>query len=547
MFACTSCGAQMRFDPESGKLVCGFCNNRLSVSEHPDDSRFKEGNAAEAKHSGMDVTIFTCPQCGGEIMSMENQATEFCTFCGASVTLEGRLSEANYPKKILPFRIGKKKVQESYSDYLNSLHFVPSELKSPDYQEKFCGIYVPYWSYKVSQKGHAFLEGFRNKGNSTEYCDVSFDLDTEYDDIYFNAASSFDDTLADAITPFGATGTSDFSPAYLMGFYSDIPDVDSSIYEANARKEANTRTIGRIVQLDSDMIGMNFSNPDNLSDSRLNTKVEKSRPVMLPVWFLTWRSKGKRGDRVSYAVVNGENGTMKAEVPVDLKKCLLMAALFTIPLCILLFLCLPALMPETAMVLSGWALMLMMNLYERHMRDLLRREEHLDDFGYLSKKNPEKMSENREKKDGMKVFGIINYIWIIGLILMMLERRIFKNQSGFLTLVVRRLIYMAKENIPETMAVAMLPGIFSASIKLGEIHRNTPDKGTFLQSLVAYAALACAAVILFRHPVSDLFYYGGMLLIVGGMLVLLYGLLERFNFRCSHAIPNFLDRKETEE
>ena len=546
MFECTSCGAQMRFDPGLGKLVCAFCKNTLAVAQHPDEVRFRQGDAKEARHSGTDVTIFTCPQCGGEIMSMENQATEFCTYCGASVTLEGRLSEANYPKKIVPFSVSKEEVKTRYNVYLSSLHFVPPELKRPDFQEKFCGIYMPYWSYRVSQKGPAVLKGVRKRGDTTEYCDVKVDLDTVYDDLCFDASSSFDDTLSNAIRSYDTVSLRDFSPAYLMGFYADIPDVDSSVYEIDARQEANSRTLSLISMKDSNMSGMTFSDEKNDSDAVLHTKVEEAQPVLQPVWFLTWRNKGKKGDRVSYAVVNGANTGMKAEVPVDLKKCLMLAGLLTIPLTVLLFLILPAMMPETAMMLSAFLLILTMNLYEGHMTELLRREAHLDDIGYLSKKRPEKMDEGRRKRRkkgaGKAVLGFI----LMLLVYFLIEVVFSKNGLSFLANLIGWICTAVAENITMILAVAVVVGFVRSVFKFNKIRSTTPDKETFRQSMIAYAALACATVIFFIHPVLDLFYYGGMLLIIGGMLLLLYALLERFNLRCSHEVPNFLDRREAE-
>ena len=546
MFECTACGAQMRFDPGSGELVCGFCKNMMAVGAHPDDVRFREGNAKEARHSGTDVTIFTCPQCGGEILSMEKQATEFCTYCGASVTLEGRLSKASYPKKILPFRTGKEAVKTRYQSYLSSLHFVPSELKNPDFQEKFCGIYMPYWSYRVSQKGPAVLKGIRERGKTTEYCDVNVDLDSVYDDLCFDASSSFDDTLSNAIRSSETPRLRAFSPAYLMGFYADIPDVDSSVYEEDAREEANKRTISLISMKDQNLSGMRFPEGQNGRDDVLHTKVEEAQPVLLPVWFLTWRNKGKKGDRVSYAVVNGDNSDMKAEVPVDLKKCLIMAGLFTIPLTLLLFLILPAMIPESAMMLSAFLLVLTMNLYEGHMTELLRREAHLDDIGYLSKKRPEKVEESRRKrvKKGAWKAGLFMVLMFIAYFL--IEVFFSENGLAFLGYLISAAFGAVVKYFAGIMAVAALVGLIAASSKFSKICSSTPDKETTWKTVIAYMALACAAVVFIIQPVSDMFYYGGMLLTVGGMLVLLSGLLERFNLRCSHEVPDFLDRKEAE-
>ena len=58
-------------------MLCEHCNT------HYNPYKLGEGNSAE-ENKEYDVTVFKCPQCGGEIMSTDNTIADFCSFCGAS-------------------------------------------------------------------------------------------------------------------------------------------------------------------------------------------------------------------------------------------------------------------------------------------------------------------------------------------------------------------------------------------------------------------------------------------------------------------------------
>lgn len=70
MFECPNCGGNLRFDIPSQQLACDFCH-----TFHDPYAVTKDHDAVE--QDMYDVTVFTCPQCGGELMSTENSAAEF--------------------------------------------------------------------------------------------------------------------------------------------------------------------------------------------------------------------------------------------------------------------------------------------------------------------------------------------------------------------------------------------------------------------------------------------------------------------------------------
>ena len=77
MYNCPNCSGNLSFDIASQKLMCDYCKTQLDPYEYE-----KTRDAEENDMFG--VTVFTCPQCGGEIMTTNVTAAGFCTYCGAS-------------------------------------------------------------------------------------------------------------------------------------------------------------------------------------------------------------------------------------------------------------------------------------------------------------------------------------------------------------------------------------------------------------------------------------------------------------------------------
>ena len=84
MFACKNCGGNVKFDIKSGQLACDYCHSLFDPYAYED----KTSDAEVQKD--FEATIFTCPQCGGEILSTDDTAAGFCSFnCALQPHAEG--------------------------------------------------------------------------------------------------------------------------------------------------------------------------------------------------------------------------------------------------------------------------------------------------------------------------------------------------------------------------------------------------------------------------------------------------------------------------
>lgn len=407
MIACQNCGANVKFDIASQKMRCEYCDSYFD----PYSFDKKESDGIELKD--FDATVFICPQCGGEILSTDDTAAGFCSFCGASTILHSRIQKENRPNYIIPFRKTKDDCKQAYSDLMKKAIFAPKELKDPKYIDGFRGIYMPYWTYYITQKGPFIMNGKKQHRSGdyivSDHYELIGNLDAYYKGISFDASSSFADNISEALAPYDVKGMKAFTPAYLSGFYADTADVSADTYKPQAVEIAETATQNQITgtsqfsafTLETDVLAatadaldktLNTSNvPKRHSGAHgYTTKFESIDYSMFPVWFMSYRN----GDRVAYATVNGQTGKVVADLPVDEKK--FVGGSFILALPIFLLLCLlftPT--PMTSLVVTGIISVITGIIYFLQLRKI----------------------EDKKKKYTGPVFLIISLVLFVGIAL----------------------------------------------------------------------------------------------------------------------------------
>lgn len=337
MIVCPGCGGNLKFDIASQKMHCAYCDTFIN----PTDVTEKEKDAQLGTKSEdmMDVTIYSCPQCGAELMSADNEATSFCSYCGASNILTERVSKAQRPDDVIPFKITKDECKKRYIAKIGKTLFAPKALTNPDHIESFRGIYMPYWSYNVTQKGRGRFDGTTEKREGdyrviTHY-DLSIDMDNKYEGISHDASESFADNISESLAPYNTGDIVPFSTAYLSGFYADIADVEPKEYMNQASLMAandalnNVRKIDEFKQYSISTTGID----DAALIKKTHTEIKDVKRSMFPVWFLSYRSDD---NRVAYAAINGQTGKVTADIPIDKKKYLIFSAVFAVVLWLIL-------------------------------------------------------------------------------------------------------------------------------------------------------------------------------------------------------------------
>lgn len=471
MIECPNCGGNLKFDIASQQMKCEYC---LSTHDPYEVSKDKD---AEESHD-FNVTVFTCPQCGGEILSTDTSVAEFCSFCGASTILDSRISNEKKPARIIPFQQTKDACKEAYFSKIKKALFAPDALKDKKYIDSFRGIYMPYWVYNISQQGTVHLNGKKSyrKGNYiyTDYYDMKGDIDAYYNNLSYDASSSFSDNISQQITPYHIKGEKEFSPAFLSGFYADTADVSSDIYQADAIKIANTTSYNKVKKT-AEFSGISFSSNNNFQiASALHTCCGEPERVMYPVWFMSYR----KGNRISYATVNGQTGKVAADIPVDIKKYVFGSLILAVPIFIILNFFF-TLKPTTLLGCSTLLAIITAIIYLTEVSSIYHQDKRHDDRGYQYLQSMLTADAGRKKTDNKISFG-------------------------------------------ELMKYSQLSN-----------HFKLPG---FAGSL---AAIILSGLIWLFNPVSDLWYYGGALTAFVGILLTVASIINKYNILATRELPQF--------
>lgn len=575
MYECPNCAGNLKYDISRQALFCAYCDTTVDPYSIPEEGHAEETtielsgtdeqgmqNAYANNNTGSDqgnnaeyeVTVFTCPQCGGEILSEDTTAATFCSFCGSAIILDSRVSKERRPERIIPFSRTKEDCKTAYAKMMNRAIFAPKELKDPAHIEKFRGIYMPYWVYSFEKKGPVRFDGVKSyrRGDYiyTSYYDMDCEIDEAYKGLAFDASSSFADNLSEAIAPFDLREGKAFTPAFLSGFYADTSDVDSKVYEFDAEEMVTRDASERLSKAPGcSRYGVT---PSAVRDAVQPTETS-SVLAMLPVWFLSYRN----GDRVSYAVVNGQTGKAAAEIPVDPKKFVIGSALLTIPLFILLnllFTLKPATVLGVAVVLAVIAII----ISGRQISRLKARSLMEDDKGYISAQPLEEniadlMADGREKavsqnkrSDSVKLFaGVFGGMFLIGIIFSSLpngDSSAVVGALGVLQVAVTLFFVVIVYNIIKAFKhSADTLGAKGSKIYLNRNKRA--GKATFKEKLRTlwklYAGIVAAVLILIINPVHDWFYYIGVILCLVMVMLAFVDIIKHHNELTTRKLPQF--------
>ena len=517
MYKCPGCGAALRFDPKSQMMLCDHCQTTLSPkSEELVNIIQSHGQEAVGEVPGQDgkiqTIVYTCPNCGGTILSTDETAATFCNYCGASVLLEGRLELEDVPDVIIPFHVDKDDCKAAYRRLLGKAIFTPSYMRRDVEIEKFRGIYMPYWIYSFFAEGDTHGKGQTSHRSGdyiiTDHYRVDRYIRSNYDGLSYDAASDFSDVLSEAISPFRSMEAESFRPSYMSGFYADVSDVDEDVYEPDAENVARSYMANETVRDHAySRYGVSAS---DVSRSVPIASMPK-RKGYFPVWFLASRIPGR--EEVVYAIVNGETGKIAADLPVAFWKYLLGSLLLAVPLFFVLNLAL-TLTPTAALIATIVVSAIMLFVLNRQFTKTYERQNGIDK-GMLNKwsktakpekEEPLETAKEKVRQEEKKDFGkgcLKVMFWILfGFALFILFG--FLSDSG----VSGEFAFYVVAGI--AVAAAVVSSMIGKKPANKEVaaRQKVPVSKRMKYLIKPLIAIAAAALVLLINPVEDVWYYG---------------------------------------
>lgn len=327
-FPCEQCGADLRFAPESGQLICDHCGHRQEIGggaapaapiRELDFRKAVEAHLPEAEIE--ETRVLTCPNCGAQVQVDEKtQATE-CPFCDTPVVAGTGVHRHIKPRGLLPFALEERAAHEAMSAWLGRLWFAPNGLqKYARKGRRMQGIYVPYWTFDADtassysgERGTVYyVSRTVTRNGKTQviqeqrirWTPKSGQVARFFDDVLVLASRSLPKKYTDGLEPWDLAAMEPYRPEYLAGFRAEGYTVELSEGYTEARGFMD-RMIERDVRFD---IG---GDRQRIHDIRTTVSDVTFKHILLPVWLAAYKYRG----RTYRFVVNGRTGRVQGERP----------------------------------------------------------------------------------------------------------------------------------------------------------------------------------------------------------------------------------------
>ena len=327
---CPSCGAEMAYSPESGKLVCPYCG-------HEEDAGARGGAVASHDYDGAEQTpppggegvLIHCDNCGANIAAESSTAAQLCPFCGSpmSVRAQGGFEQ---PDAVLPVRVDREKALACFQSWVRSRFFSPGKLRTMARMEQLGGVYLPHFLFDcrtaspytaqagthyyvtewvtVERDGRQVQEERQVQRTRWEF--VSGEYDTAFYNRVVNASKNVDRKLMRL--HFDFTRLLPYAKDYLYGFLAE----NCSISRADCWEQAKREITEALSTEIRDSI-----RADEVADLSFTTRYSgvRYKLALLPVWISAYRYRGK-----TYKfIITGDTGETRGQAPLSAARILL--------------------------------------------------------------------------------------------------------------------------------------------------------------------------------------------------------------------------------
>ncbi|MEI7658296.1 MAG: hypothetical protein WCK33_09555 [Phycisphaerae bacterium] len=338
-FPCSSCGADLAFEPGTTSLACPYCQavNEIAPAKGEVEELDFAGALARLDDQAERVEVIevTCQACSAHVRLEENTSSRACPFCGSNIVASGVSTRVIKPRSILPFTVTRAAAQQAFRKWIASRWFAPSALKRLASIEgdavykganasALAGLYMPYWTYDcrattryTGMRGdHYYVsvqrtrivngktESYTTQERRTRWTPAAGVVMDDFNDVLVVASDALPTEQIAGIEDWDLPALTPYQDEYVSGFRAQTYTVDlrGGFDGAKAKMEP---TIDATIRRD---IGGDVQTITS-KDSTFRDITFKH--ILVPVWVSAYRYNG-----AAYRfLVNGRSGSVAGNRP----------------------------------------------------------------------------------------------------------------------------------------------------------------------------------------------------------------------------------------
>lgn len=336
-YKCPNCGGDLQYDPDSKQFKCEFCLSSFAETELS-SVEVQKTEEEQIDHASNTAILYRCPSCGAEIITDETTAATFCFYCHNPIVLAGKLTGDHAPDCMIPFSVSKKEATRIFLDWIKKKKYVPESFYADEQIDKISGVYFPYLLYSCDVDGdlkadckkiRQWSSGSYQYTETTQFA-VKRKGTMSIRNMARNALKRSDKKLVEGVLPFDMDQLIPFHMSYLSGFIAEKRDMETNEFEDGIKMEIDNYAARQLKDSLKQYSGT------VIHEQNIHDRNGQWVYAMLPVWTMTY--KDRDSERIYYFAMNGQDGNLCGELPVNRNKLLMLFLKISVPLSIVFLL-----------------------------------------------------------------------------------------------------------------------------------------------------------------------------------------------------------------
>lgn len=312
---CKNCGADMVFEPQTGKIICRSCGNKQWIyNDFKKDLKpvgerdIDELKGRTVKHHWMlESDMAICENCGGEVAFSITDKTVVCPYCDSNLVVKDLEKKVPSPDGVVLFRLSEKDARSSFIKWVDSQFMCPKEVKRIAKKERYVGVYLPCWTFDVET--HITCTGtYVDEKREVSFNDSG---DKFVNDRLVVATDKYEVEHIRKTYPYKTERNRPYKDEYVAGFQAEkytIPIESAWKNEKPLLDEDLKKQVAKEIKL-------KYAKYKKVNIENITISYEEPRYkyLLVPAWLSQFDYKGHTYE----FIVNGENGKTAGELPIS--------------------------------------------------------------------------------------------------------------------------------------------------------------------------------------------------------------------------------------